>query len=54
MSEQLEGVPVLCREQLSVESIPNRTQRDEEGHRTQPRHDLIDAVSTKLPADQTL
>ena len=54
LNHRLEVVPVLSREQLSVESIRNRTQRDEEEHRAQPHHNLIDAVSTKSPADRTL
>ena len=54
LNDRLEVVPVLSRKQLAVESIPTRTQWDEEEHRAQPHHDLIDAVSTKSPADRTL
>ena len=45
---------MLNRVQLSVESIQSRTQRDEEEHRAQLRYDLVDALSTKLPADRAL
>ena len=51
LSGKLAVVPIPGREQLSVGSIPSRTQRDEEKHRVQPRHDLVGALSTKLPAD---
>ena len=54
LSDQLEVVPVLSREQLSVEPIPSQTQRDEDEYRAQLRHDLVDAVSTNSPADRTL
>ena len=52
--DPLEVVLVLSRTQLAVESITSRTQRDEEENLAQPRHDLIDALSTKPPADRTL
>ena len=51
---QLAVVPVPSREQLAVESTPSRTQRGEEEHRSQLRRDLVDALSTKSPADRTL
>ena len=51
---QLAVVPVPSREQLAVESFPSRTQRDEAEHRFQRSHDLVDALSTKSPADQAL
>ena len=54
MKDQLEVVSVMSREQLAVESNPSRTQRDEEEHRAQPHHDLVDALPTKSPADLAL
>ena len=51
---QLSVVPVPSREQIAVKSIPSRTQRDEEESRAQLRHDLVDALSTKSPADRAL
>ena len=53
-NDQLEAVPVPSREQLAVESTLCRTQRNEAEHRVQLRHDLVDALSTKSPADRTL
>ena len=54
MSDQLEVVLVPSREILAVKSISSRTQRDEEERRALLRHGLIDAVSTKSPADRSL
>ena len=54
MERQLEVVPFLSREQLAVESIPSRTQRDEEVYLAQLRHDHVNALSTKSPADRAL
>ena len=54
LNDQLEVVSIPSREQLAVESIPSRKQRDEAEHRVQLRHDLVDASSTKSPADRTL
>ena len=53
-SDQLEVVPIPSRDQLAVESIPSRTQRGEDENRAQPRHDLVEALSTKPPADRAL
>ena len=54
LNDQLEVVPVPSREKLAVASIPSRTQRDEEEHLVELRHGLVDAVSTKSPADRAL
>ena len=54
LNDQLEVIPVLSCEQLAVELIPSRTQRDEEEHRARLHHDLVDASSTKSPADRAL
>ena len=54
LDDRIEVVPVPSRVKLSIETIRSRTQRDEADRRVQLRHNLVDALSTKSPADQTL
>ena len=54
LNGQLVSVPVPSRDQHAVESLPNRTQRDGAWNRALLHQDLVDAVSTKSPANRAL